>query len=170
MKWIYGLVLGLILVGCQNTVPDNDYNQYLDTKIEEIYGDQLTNYLVFDIVYKSDSANTELQIIDLERKQLNYLKFTQESHDNSEIKAMSNPQITDYTDCNRMFNDLKLSPQMAIDIAVKQNPAFANQAIIALYKPHIGVGNCLNVWQISTRDDLMIVDAATGAITKPEGW
>ncbi|MBM7842070.1 hypothetical protein [Herpetosiphon giganteus] len=170
MRLMYGLVLGLILVGCQSTAPNNNYNQDLDAKIKELYGNRLNNYLIFDVVYKSEFGDTEVQIIDLERKQLNYLQFNQDSHDISEIKAIGNDQIVEYTDCNRMLDKLNIRPEAAIDLVVKANPEFANQPTLALYKPHIGIGNCHNLWQVSTRDGLIMVDAETGELSKPAGW
>ncbi|KPL83347.1 hypothetical protein [Herpetosiphon geysericola] len=170
MRLIYGLVLSLILVGCQSTAPNSNYNQYLDTKIKELYGNRLNNYLIVDIVYKSKSGDTEVQIIDLERKQLNYLQFNQDSHDTSEIKAIGNDQIVEYTDCNRMLDKLNIDPEAAIELVVKANPEFANQPTLALYKPYIGVSNCLNLWQVSIHNQLIMVNGETGELSKPAGW
>ncbi|XSG74850.1 hypothetical protein ACP8Y2_22030 [Herpetosiphon llansteffanensis] len=165
MRLMYGLVLILILVGCQSTTQDANYNQYLDTKIEELYGNRLDNYLIFGVVYNSKSANTEVQIIDLERKQLNYLQFTQDSHDISEIKALGNDQIIRYTDCNRMVGKLNISPQTAIELAIKDESTLSGKDLLVAYIPHV-LDRCTNEWMVTTKDYIAFLNAETGEIRK----
>lgn len=169
MKWIYGLVLGLILVGCQSAAPDNNYNQYLDAKIEELYQNRLDNYIIVRVSYDQKYDSTKVSIIDLERNQLNYLEFEPGYVDTSRIKPLTHEQVTNLLDCNRNFTELNISPQTAIELAIKDDPTIQGKDFTVSYIPE-AFSSCSNQWMVTTHGYIALINAATGDLQKPKDW
>ena len=166
MKWIYGLVLGLALVGCQSTAPDNNYHQYLDAKIEEHYQKRLNNYLIVGVSFDQAHNFTKVDVIDLDLKQLNYLEFEPGYVDTSRTKPLTQKQIIDLIQCNRNFAELNISPQTAIEIAIEDDPTIQGKEFTVSYTPR-ATSDCSNEWMVATTGYFSFINAETGELSKP---